>query len=205
MLYEFPEFDNKSQIAAHAAAISNLRSVLKNEVDANSLITSSYNDKWNAINTIYDQYVVYAYNAQETYDNEATKSNLNYLNVYVEYQTYSYIALQVHTATESTWRPTALPDIITVPPGFGGAAYTFTLEQMVHWKLGMPIPFPHEQIRPDTWRLVRYLPKGSNIWHPAFDNLEGVDTVYGGRSCYLILVLFEMCFLCDCECVLFDD
>jgi len=84
MLYEFPEFDNKSQIAAHAAAISNLRSVLKNEVDANSLITSSYNDKWNAINTIYDQYVVYAYNAQETYDNEATKSNLNYLNVYVE-------------------------------------------------------------------------------------------------------------------------
>jgi len=58
---------------------------------------------------------------------------------------------------------------------------------MVHYKLGTPQFFDSEQILASRWRLVRQLPAGSTTWHPKNDNLEGVDTVYGGGSNYGIV------------------
>ena len=77
-----------------------------------------------------------------------------------------------------------MPDIITIPAGGGGASYTRTLERMVHFKLGTPQFFNSEQIHASSWRLVRNNPVDSSTWHPKDDNLEGVDTVYGGASYY---------------------
>ena len=105
------------------------------------------------------------------------------MNAYTYYRDYVNLK-QATFIPPPPSRPTEMPDIITIPPGFGGAAYTFKLEQMVHYKLEMPQPFPHEQIRSDTWRLVRHLPKECNIWHPTNDNLEGVYATYGGQSFY---------------------
>jgi len=82
------------------------------------------------------------------------------------------------------WRPTTMPDIITIAAGGGHAEHTKALERMVHYKLGMPQFFDSEQINSGSWRLVRQNPAGSTTWHPTNDNLEGVDTVYGGSSYY---------------------
>jgi len=77
-----------------------------------------------------------------------------------------------------------MPDIITIAAGGGNAEHTKALERMVHYKLGMPQFFDSEQINSGSWRLVRQNPVGSTTWHPTNDNLEGVDTVYGGSSYY---------------------
>ena len=55
-----------------------------------------------------------------------------------------------------------MPDIIIIPPGFGGAAYTRSLERMVHYKLDQPQFFDSEQNVSSSWRLVRQVPAGSN-------------------------------------------
>ena len=89
----------------------------------------------------FDNYIEYA---QETYDDTPTQVNLDYLNAYLEYKSYLTVARNVHLGTApppappAPVRPTAMPDIVTIPPGFGGAPYKFTLEQMVHYKLGQP-------------------------------------------------------------------
>ena len=88
------------------------------------------------------------------------------------------ISLSMCALVDGQTRPTAMPNIITVPPNNGGAPYTFTREQMVHYKLGMPQPFSSEQTNSETWRLVRQLPASSSGWHPTNDNLAGTAS-YG--------------------------
>jgi len=77
-----------------------------------------------------------------------------------------------------------MPDIITIAAGGGHAQHTTALECMVHYKLGTPQFFDTEQINAGSWRLVRQNPAEATLWHPKNDNLEGVDTVYGGKSYY---------------------
>ena len=125
--------------------------------------------------------------AEETYDNNRTQVNSDYYNAHLEYRSYLLAATNHHISTRSTWRLTAMPNIITIPPGFGGAAYTRSLERMVHYKLGMPQFFDSEQIDSSSWRLVRQNPAGATTWHPKNHNLEGVDTVYGGASNYGVI------------------
>jgi len=65
-LYSHPEYNNKSQVDAHKAAVLNLRNVLKNDVDAAELITA-YQAKLDYLvskKNLYAGYVVYA---QETF------------------------------------------------------------------------------------------------------------------------------------------
>ena len=100
--------------------------------------------------------------AWETYTTTNNQVNLDYLNAYMEHSSYLLVETNHHIGTIATWRPTAMPDIITIPPGFGGAAYTRSLERMVHYKLGQPQFFDSEQNLFSSWRLVRQVPEGSN-------------------------------------------
>ena len=77
-----------------------------------------------------------------------------------------------------------MPVITTIPAGNGGAAYTHTLERMVHWKLGTPMPTAAQQNDPGSWRLVRHNPLQSTSWHPKNDNLAGNDNTFGGETYY---------------------
>jgi len=77
-----------------------------------------------------------------------------------------------------------MPDIICIAAGDGHFQHTTALERMVHYKLGTPQFFDSEQINAGSWRLVHQNPAGSTTWHPKNDNLEGVDTTYGGQSYY---------------------
>jgi len=89
------------------------------------------------------------------------------------------VATNHHIGTAAQWRPTTMPDILTIAAGGGHAQHTKALERMVHYKLGMPQFFDSEQINPGSWRLVRQTPAGATNWAPKNDNLQGVDTVYG--------------------------
>jgi len=99
----------------------------------------------------------------------------------------SYRDLLTESITEIQAAITAInvmPDIVNIPVGYGGPAYTFSLEQMVHYKLNQYIPNLTEQHDSNTWRLVRHLPIGSTTWHPTNDNLVGDNFTYGGDSWY---------------------
>ena len=181
-LYSHPSLGNKSQLIAHLAAIVNLKQVLKTNVD--TAPSATYEGRllyYNGLKTQFDGYQQYA---QETHDNTPTQLNLDYLNAYVEYSSYLLVATNYHIGTAASWRPTTMPDIITIASGGGHAQHTKALERMVHYKLGTPQFFDSEQINAGSWRLVRQNPAGSTTWHPKNDNLEGVDTVYGGQSYY---------------------
>ena len=104
--------------------------------------------------------------AQEIYTITNNQVNLDYLNAYMEYSSYLLVGTNHHIGTFASWRPTAMPDIITIPPGFGGVVYTRSLERMVQYKLGMPQFFDSEQVLSSSWRLVRQVPVGSTTWHP---------------------------------------
>jgi len=181
-LYSHPSLGNKSQLIAHLAAIVNLKQVLKTQVDTAPDVT--YEGRllyYNGLKTQFDGYVQYA---QETHDNTPTQLNLDYLNAYIEYSSYLLVATNYHIGTAAQWRPTTMPDILTIAAGSGHFQHTTALERMVHYKLGMPQFFDSEQINPGSWRLVRQNPAGSTTWHPKNDNLEGVATTYGGSSYY---------------------
>jgi len=164
------------------AAIVNLKHILKTDVD--TATSTSYQARllyYTGKKTTFDGYVAYA---QQSYDDAPTRVNLDYLNAYVEYSNYLAVATASHIGSFALWRPVEMPDILTIAAGGGHAQHTKALERMVHYKLGMPQFFDHEQINSSTWRLVRQNVAGSTSWHPKNDNLEGVDTVYGGKSYY---------------------
>jgi len=94
------------------------------------------------------------------------------------------VATNSHIGSFASWRPSEMPDIITIAPGGGGPQRTMALECMVHYKLGQLQFFDSGQSSASSWRLVRQNPAGSTTWHPKNDNLEGVDAVYGGGSYY---------------------
>jgi len=186
-LYSYPSLGSKTELIVHLAHIVNLKASLKQQVDDGSLITASYEDKLDYLVGVKHQFDSNVQLAEETYDNNRTRVNLDYYNAHTEYHNYLLAATNHHIGTRSSWRPTAMPDIITTPPGFGGASYTRSLERMVHYNLGMPQFFDSEQLLSSSWRLVRQLPAGSTTWHPENDNLEGVDTVYGDLSNYGVI------------------
>ena len=182
VLYSHPSLASKSHLTAHLAAIVNLKQVLKTQVDTAPDVT--YESRllyYQGLKTQFDGYQQYA---QETHDNTSNQVNLDYLDAYIEYSSYLLVATNHHIGTAAQWRPTTMPDILTIAAGGGHAQHTKALERMVHYKLGMPQFFDHEQINSSSWRLVRQNPAGSTTWHPKNDNLEGVDTVYGGQSYY---------------------
>jgi hypothetical protein len=181
-LYSHPSLGTKTQLIAHLAAIANLKTILKTDVD--SAPSATYEGRllyYTGLKTQFDGYQQYA---QETHDNSSTQVNLDYLNAYIEYSSYLLVATNYHIGTAAQWRPTTMPDILTIAAGGGHFQHTTALERMVHYKLDTPQFFDSEQINAGTWRLVRQNPAGSTTWHPKNDNLEGVDTVYGGSSYY---------------------
>ena len=182
VLYSHPSLASKNHLSAHLAAIVNLKHILKTDVD--TATSTSYQARllyYTGLKTTFDGYVAYA---QQSYDDAPTTVNLDYLNAYVEYSNYLAVATAAHIGSFALWRPVEMPDILTIAAGGGHAQHTKALERMVHYKLGMPQFFDHEQINSSSWRLVRQNPAGSTTWHPKNDNLEGVDTVYGGSSYY---------------------
>ena len=182
VLYSHPSLDTKSGLTAHLAAIVNLKVILKTDVDIAP--DATYEGRllyYTGMKTQIDGYQQYA---QETHDNTPTQVNLDYLNAYIEYSSYLLVATNYHIGTIVQWRPTTMPDITTIAAGGGHFQHTTALERMVHYKLGMPQFFDSEQIDSGSWRLVRQNPAGSTAWHPKNDNIEGVDTVYGGGSYY---------------------
>jgi hypothetical protein len=77
-----------------------------------------------------------------------------------------------------------MPVLTPIPAGNGCAAYTHTLERMVHWKLGTSMPTAAQQNDPGSWRLVGHNPLQSTSWHPKNDNLAGNDNTFGGETYY---------------------
>ena len=186
-LYSHPSLGSKTELIVHQAHTVNFKALFKQQVDDANLITNSYENKLDYLVGLKNQFDIDKQLADETYDNNRTQVNLDYYNARAEYSSYLLAATNYHIGTRNSWRPTAMPDIITIPPGFGGAAYTRSLERMVHYKLGQPQFFDSEQSHSSSWRLVRQNPAGSTTWHPKNDNLEGVDTVYGGGSNYGVI------------------
>ena len=186
-LYAYPSLGSNTEVVLHVAAITALRVTLKQRVDDGNLITNSYQDKLDYLVGLKSQFDTDLQLSEERYDDSRTQVDLDYNRVHIEYSSYLLVATNYHIGTFETWRPVAMSDIITIPPGFGLAPYTRTLERMVHYKLGTPQFMDAEQILGSSWRLVRQLPAGSTTWHPKNDNLEGVDTMYGGNSYYGVI------------------
>ena len=159
-LYSHPSSGSKTELRVHLATIVNLKTSLKQQVDDSSLITSSYEAKLDYLQGVKSHFDGNFQLAGEIYDNIPTKVNLDYLNAYTQYSSYLLTATNYHVGTMQTWRPTAMPDIISIPPEYGGAPYTRSLERMVQYKLDIPEFSDSEQILFNSWQLVRQLPAG---------------------------------------------
>jgi len=148
-LYSHPSLGTKSQLIAHLAAIVNLKQILKTDVD--SAPSATYEGRllyYTGMKTQFDGFQQYA---QETYDNTSSQVNLDYLNAYIGYSSYLLVATNYHIGTMASWRPTTMPDIITIAAGGGHFQHTTALERMVHYKLGTPQFFDSEQINAGSW------------------------------------------------------
>jgi len=150
--YSHPSLATKTQVIAHLAAIVNLKQVLKTQVDSSPGAT--YEGRLGyleALKVTFDAYVEFAF---DQWDQNRNQVLLDYLRAYEEYSSYLLVATNYHKGTFATWRPTTMPDIVNIPPSFGRAPYTRTLERMVHYKLGTPQFMDHEQKLSSSWRLV---------------------------------------------------
>jgi len=181
-LYSHPSLGTKTQLIAHLAVIVNLKQVLKTQVDDSP--GETYQGRLGYLEHLkvtFDAYVEFAF---DEWDYHRTQVLLDYLRAYEEYSSYLLVATNYHKGTINTWRPSTMPDIVNIPNLYGFAPFTRTLERMVHYKLGQPQFFDHEQKLATSWRLVRNNPVGSTTWHPKDDNLAGTDDHYGGNSYY---------------------
>jgi len=134
-LYSYPSLGSNTEVIVHLATIVNLKAALKQQVDDATLITSSYEAKLQYLQGVKTQFDGHVQLAGEMYDNTPTAVRQDYLNAYLQYSSSLLVATNYHIGTIETWRPTAMPDIITIPLGFDGPAYTRSLERMVHYKL----------------------------------------------------------------------